>query len=975
MLQSDYSGGICMNVKTKKKWIVFSVLLVAVVALNIALNIFSGYADLYLGGRKAVVKQAAGTEKWDSQYYKSSYDSADAAEKAAAAMVEKIESEGIVLLKNDGALPLDVNAQPKITVLGRDAADPVYGGSGSGSVDLSSVVDFKSGLISAGFDVNPGVYDVLLKYAAYTEKSNAMGGKDRVYTHPKANIVMDKPESSSYYIGEMPVENYTQSLRDSFKVYNGAAVVMIGRGGGEGGDLARDMKGWDPHYTPGQHELQLNYDEKQLIKLAEDNFEKVVVVINASTQMELGVLKNDPKVDAVLWVGSPGQTGFNAVGKVLSGEVNPSGKTADIYPSDFTKDPTFVNFGNYQYSNIDKSNAIGNAYFVQYEEGIYVGYRYYETAAVENFIKYDEAVVYPFGYGLSYTTFDWQVTGKKLGNTDSTISVDVKVTNTGNAAGKDVVELYYSAPYYKGGIEKSSVALGDFAKTRLLAPGESQTLTIAVPVESMASYDYKNEKAYVLDKGEYKIRLQTDSHNMKSGTGEITYTVKNTIVYGGDDHRKSDKTAVTNEFDNVSSGFKDEAVSGYARNFSRADFTGTFPTAPAAADLVARDDIAAGWKAYKAAEHVDKNAAAPVFNRKNGLSLINMRGLEYDSPLWDTFLDQLNPDEMSKAIMSAAYNTAELPSLGTPATKNFDGPAGFSSFMTAIHGIAYPSEIVIASTFNTELAKEMGETVGDEGLALNLQGWYAPAMNTHRSPFAGRNFEYYSEDGLLAGRIASGVVSGCGEKGLMTFIKHFALNDQETNRVNNGIASWANEQAIREIYLKPFELVVKTAKAPLKYYSDTKGTLSEKEMNASTAVMCSFNRIGSTWSGGTNALQNTILRGEWGFRGFVLTDFNLYDYMYVNEGLNNGTDMMLTFSAMKTAEDMTSPTALNTIRTAAHNVCYAVANSSAMNGIVPGSTVVFKPAVWEKVRIAVDIVLAALFVLAALRIIKKSREN
>jgi beta-glucosidase len=963
-----------MNVKTKRRWIVFSILLVVVVALNIALNIFSGYADLYLGGRKAIVKQSAGTEKWDSQYYKSSYDSVEATEKAAGVMVEKIESEGIVLLKNDGTLPLNVSVQPKVTVLGRDAADPVYSGSGSGSVDLSSVVNFKSGLTNAGFDVNPAVYDVLKKYASYTEKVNAKGGKDRVYAHPKANIVMDKPEASSYYVGEMPVENYTPSVLNSFKMYNGAAVIMIGRGGGEGGDLARDMKGWDAHYTPGQHELQLNYDEKQLIKLAEENFEKVVVIVNASTQMELGVLKNDPKVNSVLWIGSPGQTGFNAVGKVLSGVVNPSGKTADIYPADFTKDPTFINFGNYQYSNINKNNAIGNAYFVEYEEGIYVGYRYYETAAVENFIKYGDAVVYPFGYGLSYTTFAWQVTGKKLGNTDGTISVDVKVSNTGSTAGKDIVEMYYSAPYYKGGIEKASVVLGDFAKTRLLAPGESQTLTLSIPVESMASYDYKNAKAYVLDKGDYKIRLQSDSHTMKTGVEEITYTVKNTIVYSGDNHRNSDKTVVTNEFDNVSSAFKDEPAAGYARNFSRADFAGTFPTAPTAADLVARDDVAAGWKAYKAADHINKDAVTPVFNKKNGLALINMRGLDYDSPLWDTFLDQLNPDEMSKAIMSAAYNTAELPSLGAPATKNFDGPAGFSSFMTTTHGIAYPSEIVIASSYNTELAKEMGEMVGEEGLALKLQGWYAPAMNTHRSPFSGRNFEYYSEDGLLSGKIAASVVSGCGDKGLMTFIKHFALNDQETNRVNNGIASWANEQAVREIYLKPFEIVVKTAKTPLKYYADMKGTLTEKNMNASTAVMCSFNRIGSTWSGGTNALQNTILRGEWGFRGFVLTDFNLYDYMYVNEGLNNGTDMMLTFSAMKSAEDMTSPTARNAIRTAAHNVCYAVANSSAMNGIVPGSTVVFKPAVWENVRIAVDIVLAVLFILAALRIIIK-KEN
>ncbi len=957
------------NPSKKKKWIVFAIFLIVVVVLNIAINIFRGYADLYLGGRKAVVTQAKGTETWDSQYYKSDYKDSAAVKTAAAKTVEDIESEGIILLKNNGALPLSAKTESKITLMGRDAADPVYGGSGSGSVDLSSAVNLKTGLENAGFKVNETVYNLLLKYAGYTEKANTSGGKDKVYDHPKANIVMDKPAKSTYYIGEMPASDYTPEAVDSFKVYNGAAIVTFGRGGGEGGDLARDMKGWDDHYTAGQHELELNYDEKQTLKLAEDNFDKVIVVINASTQMELGDIQKDPKVDAIVWVGSPGQTGFNSVGKVLNGTVNPSGRTVDIYASDFTKDPTFVNFGNYQYSNINKDNAIGDAFFVQYEEGIYVGYRYYETAAVEGFIDYDKAVVYPFGYGLSYTKFDWQVTGKKLEGTDGTISVDVKVTNNGSVAGKDVVELYYAPPYYKGGIEKSSIVLGDLAKTRILKPGESQVVTVSFPVENMASYDYKNEKAYVLDKGEYDIRVQSDSHHMKDGIDEIKYTVKNTVVYNGQNHRASDKSEVTNQFDDVSAMFKDTAVAGYAQNFSRADFAGTFPTAPTDADLKASDEVIKGWQAYKAADHLDNEKTKPVFNKKNGISLITLRGVDFDSELWNTFLDQADPAQISHMIISAAYNTAELTALGKPATMDYDGPAGFSSFMTSTHGTAYPSEEVIAASWNPNIGYEMGQMIGNEALDLKLNGWYAPAMNTHRSPFAGRNFEYYSEDGLLAGKIAAGVVSGAASKGVITYIKHFAMNDQETNRVNNGVASWANEQAIREIYLKPFEYVVKNAKTNINYISDNKGTVSQKEINACTAVMSSFNRIGSTWSGGDKALQTNVLRNEWGFKGFVLTDFNLCDYMYTNQGIHNGTDLMLTFSAMKKIEDDSSNTALNDMRKVAHRVCYAVVNSNAMNGIIPGSTVTYKLATWEKIRIAVDIVLAVIFILCGARIV------
>lgn len=690
--------------------------------------------------------------------------------------------------------------------------------------------------------------------------------------------------------------------------------------------------------------------------------------------MELDVLEEDEGVDAIVWVGSPGQTGFNALGNILNGTVNPSGRTADIYPADFTKDPTFVNFGFNQYSNIDKNNAIGNAYFVHHEEGIYIGYRYYETAAAEGFINYDEAVVYPFGYGLSYTSFDWEVVEQQLGDVDDEITIDVKVTNTGDTySGKEVVQLYYSAPYYDGGIEKSEVVLGDFAKTSLLAPGESETVTLTFAVEEMASYEYKNEKAYVLDAGDYEILIQNNSHELKEGIDAIVYNVKDTIVYSGENHRASDQVEVTNQFDDVNAYFTDVATEGKILNMSRSDFGGTFPTAPTAADRTADEAIIEGFQAYVAADHVNPDEEMPITGADNGLQLIDLRGIDYNDPAWEVLVDQVKPEEVLKVIMDGAYNTKAIESVGKPATVDLDGPAGISSFMGDTHGTAYPSAVVIASTYNTDLIYGLGEMVGEEALQLGVNGWYAPAMNTHRSPFAGRNFEYYSEDPVLGGKIATACVSGASSKGLYTFIKHFALNDQETNRVNNGVSTWANEQAMREIYFKQFELPVKNSTMTLKYFADDSGELAEKEMNGSTAIMSSFNRIGSTWAGGSEALMQNVLRNEWGFEGVAISDFNLYDYMYANQGIMAGTDYYITFASMKTIEDTTSATVINDLKKSAHRLMYTVANSNAMNNIVPGTTISYKMATWRKVQIAVNIIIVLGLVLGF--IIRKKRQG
>jgi beta-glucosidase len=966
------------QISNKKFVIVWSSVMAFALALTIAVNYamdyFSGYVNLYLGSGDMVVTKTEDSENWNAEYYPLDYNSLDEVNKAADTLVEKIESEGIVLLKNNGALPLPTPAN--ITLLGRDAADPIYGGSGSGSVNLNSVVDLKKGLERANYSVNENVYSILSEYASYTMEDSTLG-KVRAYKNPRANIAMDSPKDSSYYIGEMPVENYTSAVSGSFADYHDAAVVVFGRGGGEGGDLTTNMSKWDDNYETGQHQLELNLDEKQTLELAKKNFDKVIVIINSSNVMELGDLENDSDVDAILWVGSPGQTGFYAVGDVLCGNVTPSGKTVDIYLADLTKDPSFKNFGDYKYSNVNDKNASGDGYFVQYEEGVYVGYRYYETAAVEGFIDYDSAVVYPFGYGLSYTDFSWEVTSKKLGN-DGKITVEVKVTNTGDTySGKDVVELYYSAPYTKGGIEKAEVVLGDFAKTKLLVPGESETLTLAFAVENMASYDYKSAKAYVLEEGDYEITLRTDSHNVKSGTESMTYSVNKTIIYEGDNHRDSDKTAVTNQFDDVSAMFTDSVTDDYALNMSRADFEGTFPTAPSSEDKKASDVIIEGFAAYDTKANADDNAEMPTTNAKNGLSLIDMRGLAYDDPSWELFLDELSPDNMQKLVMNGAYTTIAVSEIGKPATEDYDGPAGISSYMTSLKCTSYPSEVVVASTWNIDIANKMGVMVGNEAIANNVTGWYAPGMNIHRNPFAGRNFEYYSEDPLLSGKMGTAVVSGAAEKGVWCTLKHFAANEQETNRVNNGVSSWVNEQALREIYLKPFELTVKNAKQTLSYISDENGTLSSREMSGATSVMSSFNRVGATWAGGSSALLKTVLRDEWGFEGLVITDFNLYSYMYPDQGIANGSDLMLTYDSMKSMEDTKSATALYNMRNASHNILYTISHSNAMNGIAPGTIITYTTAPWRYGLMIADVIIGVLLavgiVLVSVRVMRKRK--
>lgn len=954
-------------------WVpVLATVTVVTVVANVGLNVAGGWVASQLGSGTYTFTNAEKSAEWDTDYYTSDFASIDEVDEAAKALVEEIAASGIVLAKNEaGALPLA--ASSKVTMLGRSAADPVFGGSGSGSVDTNTAVTARAGLENAGLTVNDPVFAAIEAFAA---------------ENPRGYIEMDNPEASTYTIGEMPVAQY-EAQAATFAQSPDAAVVFIGRPGGEGGDLTQDMTGWDDNAEPGQHQLELNTDEKDLVELAKASFDTVVVVVNASTTLEMGDLQDDPGVDAILLAGSPGATGLDALGRVITGDVNPSGRTADLWAADFTADPTFANFGEFVYDNIEASFPVAaietatsnatvtpDAPFVNYAEGIYVGYRYYETAAAEGFLDYDDAVVYPFGYGLSYSDFAWELVGTEAGDVDGTITATVEVTNTGDVAGKDVVELYYSAPYTDGGIEKSDVVLGGFAKTGLLEPGASETVTLEVAVEDMASYDHLTNQAYVLEAGDYALTLRTDSHTVAPGTEPITYTVDSDVVYSGDDHRSSDLSEVTNQFDDVSVQFTTEPEEGKVLSMSRADFAGTFPTAPTPDLFVASDATVEDFKAWDhEAEAAAFDGEDPTTDAPTETALVDLRGLEKDDPLWDTLLDSLSTGDMTDMLLNGAYQTAAIGSIAKPATVEPDGPAGLSSFInSSINGVAYPSQVLIAQTWDVELGAAMGTMIGNEVLQKDLNGWYAPAVNLHRSPFGGRNFEYYSEDPLLSGAMATSVSNGAASKGVYTMLKHFALNEQETNRVNNGIATWATEQTIREIYLKPFEMVVKDTSMPVRYIADDEGTIAETTIGAG-GIMSSFNRIGAVWAGGSEALMTDVLRGEWGFEGFAISDFNLYPYMNPNQSISAGTDLTLTFQPSKSFADTDSAKARSDIRDATHNILFTVANSNAMNGIAPGATVDYTPPTWVYVQIGASILLGLLVAGGVVMVTRRVRRH
>ncbi len=873
--------------------------------------------------------------------YRAQTSCADEALALANEVNESIVEEGIVLMKNEGgALPLDAGS--RITVLGKNSADPVYGGGGSASgADGSGqggmmYSDLYGSLEKAGFALNP------VMRAFYEDDSASGSGRDGGSGTGEVATVT----------GETPLSSYTAEVRASYNDYNDAAIVFLSRAGGEGADLmtnytspvaGRSDYNDDGDAASGDHYLETDDNEEALIAEAKANFDRVVVVLNVGTSFELGTLEDDEGIDAVLWLGFPGGNGMDALGSVLSGEVNPSGRTADIYSADFKADPTFANFGgNYASQYLTSSGRDTGVNFVEYDEGIYTGYRYYETRAFEEGGDwYEENVVYPFGYGLSYTRFEWDVAFRtdKL-TADGGIVADVTVTNTGDMAGKDVVQLYYSAPYCEGEVEKAHVVLGAFAKTELIRPGMSDTVTLSLTARSMASYDYSDangngNRGYELDAGRYVMYVGKNSHAWAEDGASKTYSLGETVIYQEDG---TTGAAVENRFGYMSDYFDADGTGIFAGNssvMSRADFEGTFPKPVTGEQLRISEDERQAYIYEEVSEeydegkpwHTDEMPSQPQ-TTSGGISASELVGLDYGDPLWEKFMDNLSVEDMRDLIVDGYFVTGALEEVGLPMSVTPDGPAGFvqgSGYNWVGNTCFYASPIVVASTWNSALARAMGEAVGEEGIWGGEQGiqggyngWYAPGGNLHRSPFGGRNFEYYSEDPLLSGKMCAAVVAGAQSKGVFVMLKHFALNDQEGNRAD--LATWADEQTMREIYLKAFEIPVKEGGA--------------------RGIMAAFNRMGNLWSGYSYELLTEVLREEWGFEGLVITDWANYNWFMdgnkmIRAGadlwLGNGEDGRAPGDIVGTESAVCTPTHVAAIRRAAKNIIYTVVNSNAMN--------------------------------------------
>lgn len=845
------------------------------------------------------------------------YTLSDATVSKANELAKDVQSEAVALLKNDDSnLPL---SGKKVNVFGWGSTNPVYGGTGSGSMSKQyKTVSLLDGMKQAGLKTN-------------TELS-------KLYTDYRK----DRPEvgmfAQDWTLPEVPAKQYSDKLVSDAKDFSDEAVVVLTRVGGEGADLPTDMKAKGITYKnnskdyddfqKGESFLQLSKTERDMIDLVTSNFKKVTLVYNGANTFQFDFLNDYPQIQSVVWCPPAGQTGFSALGEVLAGETNPSGKTSDTFLKDLTKSVSYNNFGKFEYTNMADKAAKYKGFtgddvtaipgFVNYSEGIYVGYKFYETASDEGLINYDDTVAFPFGYGLSYTSFDQKLDSVKYKG--GKVTVTATVTNTGDKAGKDVVEVYYNPPYTDGGIEKASKNLAGFEKTKELQPGESQKVTVKFDDDDMASYDYKGAKAYVLEKGDYDISIQSDSHHV---IDHKAITVKDTVTYDSDSNtHNGDKTVATNQFDDVA---------GDVTYLSRADHFANYKEATAAPTNFKMSDKAketfynnSNYDPKKFDKDSDK---MPTTGAKNGLKLSDMYGKDYDDADWDKLLDQLTFDDMDNLIANGGYGTQALKSVGKIQLTDADGPASLNNNFTGVGSIGFPASTAFACTWNKDLAKQFGEMIGDMAHDMHVAGWYAPAMNIHRNAFSGRTFEYFSEDSLLSGVMASSEISGAKSKGVYSFMKHFALNDQETKRTEM-LCTWTNEQAMREIYLKPFEMSVKEGGAQ--------------------AVMSSFNYIGNTYAGADSALLQTVLRGEWGFKGFVLTDyFGGYGYQNADQEVRAGNDSMLATTKITNHITDKSATSVKAMRQAAHNILYTAANSwQYANGEPKVATPIWKTAMY-----------------------------
>ena len=986
--------------------------------LNVAAYSFEQTLDTYVGRGEITIETIEGSEDWDTAYYELQYESQEEACEHGLEVAKQIADEGIVLLKNDGVLPLASGTT--VSPFGYRYIDPIYGGAGSGSITVDSGYTQLVPAIEGAFSVNDATVSAM-EAATVVRTAEADG----------TTVCVDDP--SITYLEEYDASIY-EGTESSCTGTTG--LVFIGRGGGENADLKRD--GYEDG-TP--HQLALSVNEKATIAFAKANCDAVVAILNLSNLIECGpLMSGDYEVDAILWIGAPGSRGFAAMADILAGEVNPSGRTVDTWTADHTKNPTYVNFGYFEYNNVTDYEPFVEAggaadlegTFVEYEEGIYLGYRYYETAAVmDSSFDYDSEVVFPFGYGLSYCDLDGGFSQEISGTSedDTTITVDVLVSNNSATwAGKTAVELYVCPPYTDTdaelGIEKSAVVLVGYGKTGELEPGATETVSVTISKDDLTSYAYQHENdngttgCYVLEAGDYTISLRSDSH---TELDSVTYTVDSTIWYDGsdDDHiRQSEKdgqsmlddegnptsipagaeadtsvgfVAATNQLDELNAYM----ANGKVTNLSRADWTGTFPTAPTDADCTADDDVLENFVLYgintfdpetnPLLGNVEGSKVytteEPTANAANGISFSSMRGLSYYDSLWDTYLDQMDysdSDAIDSTFYKAAFQVAAYESLDIPKANNFDGPQYMNVSTTLSDGntvkVAYPGEVVIASTWNTDLAYDFGEAAGQDNLAAityagsGIQVWYAPALNLHRSPFAGRCYEYYSEDPYVSGAVTTATVEGAMSAGTACGIKHFAINEQEETR--KGVATWCTEQAARELYLKPFEMAAKNARASIKYISDTEGTMSTKVVRGLTLLMASMNKIGTQQAAGCYATLTAILRNEWGFQGYVQSDLPgecNFDMMtragcdvYMGIDLPEGFGDTFDFDTSGLPDDIESATYKTCLRQAAKNIVYTLSNCNLMQGVAPGSTVSYATSPWKNWLLYGDVAVGAI---------------
>lgn len=915
------------------------------------------------------------------KYFETGFDSVEDLEAHDKEIAEQLTGEGAVLLKNDGALPLAKG--DKVSTLSHSSVGIATCGTGSADIDTSKAPTLKEALEADGLEVNPTLWDFYLTGEGSKFPRNP--SKDTDATGIKVR--------SDYNVNEVPQSVYTDAVKDSFASYGDAAIVTITRLAGEMYDVPNDG------FTDGTDALQLTQEEKDLLAMAHENFDKVIVLINSTNALQCDFLTDDSYgVDAALWIGYTGTWGLNAVADILTGEVNPSGHLVDTYCNDNSAAPSLVNFYGAQYTNATEDNndkwynfqLDGNKFYNAYTEGIYVGYRYYETRYEDTVMgqgnagsyDYNATVAYPFGYGLSYTTFDWSNFKSSYDASTDSFNVSVDVKNTGSVAGKEVVQVYFQSPYTdydkQNKVEKASVELCGFGKTQILEPGASETVTVNVPRSELAAYDANGAKTYILDAGDYYLTAAHDSHDAVNNVlATKGYTAENGMTADGNadmawnynvasldttTYATSAATgeAITNQFDNADPSYYGMDSINY---LSRSDWQGTWPQT---VSLEANDELIAALNMtgnYTPDPNTD--AVMPTMGADNGMTLGMMIGKSYDDPDWDKLLDQVTFDEMATLIGQGYHSTAMVQSVSKPRTLDDNGPQGFTQSLTGIstNHCAYSDENIMAATFNTDLMNEVGQCIGNDVMDLGASGLYGPAMDTHRNAYCGRNFEYYSEDGFLSGKIAAAEISGIQSKGVYVYMKHFALNDSETNC--RCISTWANEQSIREIYLKPFELAV------------TEG--------GAKGVMNAFARVGATWSGADVGLMTNVLRNEWGFDGFVLTDFSgnpmftargialrTFDAAY---GVLAGTDSWDSSDVQWTTELTTQykdcPEVVQAMRQATHRILYVVANSCAMNGFTADTKIVKVTPWWQTALIVLDVVLAVLTVLCIVMLVKR----